>query len=100
MGCDDAPVYTLQVIAAISIHAPTWGATLLAGLLVWVLCISIHAPTWGATTISVGDQTYSVISIHAPTWGATALSLTIAARLRYFNPRTHMGCDLMLYAWL
>ena len=26
-----------------------------------------------------------------------ALSFTIAARLRYFNPRTHMGCDLLLF---
>ena len=33
--------------------------------------VSIHAPTWGAT-IGFGDISYGfIVSIHAPTWGAT-----------------------------
>ena len=35
--------------AVISIHAPTWGATIGRGRNRVVTLISIHAPTWGAT---------------------------------------------------
>ena len=77
----------------VSIHAPTWGATLhitLSLCLQWfqsthphgvrlgrgrdrlrILCVSIHAPTWGATTISPSIPNNPSVSIHAPTWGAT-----------------------------
>ena len=34
---------------AISIHAPTWGATRYVSLDTYSQAISIHAPTWGAT---------------------------------------------------
>ena len=35
------------------------------------------------------------ISIHAPTWGATSRTrFRSVRRTRYFNPRTHVGCDL------
>ena len=33
------------------------------------------------------------ISIHAPTWGATFLGIFRTRGPRYFNPRTHVGCD-------
>ena len=33
------------------------------------------------------------ISIHAPTWGATRMCFTLCISSRYFNPRTHVGCD-------
>ena len=35
------------------------------------------------------------VSIHAPTWGATPTSPR-TGRMASFNPRTHMGCDLLL----
>ena len=79
----------------ISIHAPTWGATITIQwtfLLIsqfqsthlrevrrsysfefdndWI--ISIHAPTWGATVIRGTINLNRAISIHAPTWGATS----------------------------
>ena len=78
---------------AISIHAPTWGATSIrrgrsggnahfnprthVGCDEVLLChyrvgdISIHAPTWGATGSSTPISRGWIISIHAPTWGAT-----------------------------
>ena len=78
----------------ISIHAPTWGATLDMLTYSLAMYISIHAPTWGATpengmylTFTVFQSThprgvrpvylhtctlYLPISIHAPTWGATS----------------------------
>ena len=35
--------------------------------------ISIHAPTWGATLVGLRGGLLGLISIHAPTWGATEL---------------------------
>ena len=34
--------------------------------------VSIHAPTWGATLNRLYVSCLQVVSIHAPTWGATA----------------------------
>ena len=36
------------------------------------------------------------ISIHAPTWGATSKIHSYFFGLKYFNPRTHVGCDVEL----
>ena len=58
-----------------------------------VQAISIHAPTWGATLRSGGRQKKRVISIHAPTWGATGHYFDFREKTVYFNPRTHVGCD-------
>ena len=33
----------------VSIHAPAWGATDVAGVRIVGLGVSIHAPAWGAT---------------------------------------------------
>ena len=58
------------------------------------LCISIHAPTWGATVspVLLSALASQFQSTHPrgvrPRWPWTTLPL------RYFNPRTHVGCDL------
>ncbi len=57
------------------------------------IAISIHAPTWGATVYGKDNVTGTAISIHAPTWGATTLLSHVLPSLFYFNPRTHLGCD-------
>ena len=72
MGCDIHPPQLYRGTEAISIHAPTWGATDEAGK---------------ALGLPVD------ISIHAPTWGATVYYLTNHHFGDNFNPRTHMGCD-------
>ena len=41
---------TMIIFRVVSIHAPTWGATLHELLLYQVVKVSIHAPTWGATS--------------------------------------------------
>ena len=38
----------------------------------------------------------SCISIHAPMWGATSVFGAFRTCNYYFNPRTHVGCDLVL----
>ena len=89
-----AAVHSRDVL--ISIHAPQWGATLDGHGPTAGEPISIHAPQWGATSRrgSTG-LTSPLISIHAPQWGATSWSRRTAARTRYFNPRTPVGCDSM-----
>ena len=44
-------------VQRVSIHAPTWGATLLPSEEVDALKVSIHAPTWGATL-------HIIVSVH------------------------------------
>ena len=39
--------------------------------------VSIHAPTWGATLVSDSLDLLGGVSIHAPTWGATIFILSL-----------------------
>ena len=55
--------------------------------------ISIHALTWSATEVIAGKHGNGHISIHALTWSAT-YRIGKGGRTAYFNPRTHMECDL------
>ena len=65
-----------------------------AGMFDWTAEISIHAPTWGAT-VDLQKLGVSVdISIHAPTWGATSRDCDSCGSVFHFNPRTHVGCDV------
>ena len=82
--------------AGVSIHAPTWGATLFRRMLLIKaisfnprthmgcdikegtstaaeIFVSIHAPTWGATSLASYPEHLKQVSIHAPTWGATSI---------------------------
>ena len=65
----------------------------ISSLLVLILhAVSIHAPTRGATSyITILVQLLRV-SIHAPTRGATSTTRPIFD-MPSFNPRTHTGCD-------
>ena len=56
------------------------------------LAVSIHAPTRGATADTEHTYHKEPVSIHAPTRGATFIVHLISLRLG-FNPRTHEGCD-------
>ena len=50
MGCDLSKEEAIKIYG-VSIHAPTWGATIdVVGRYI-ELHVSIHAPTWGATTL-------------------------------------------------
>ena len=55
--------------------------------------ISIHAPTRGATEAGRPKMLSNHISIHAPTRGATRPSRTTGRSLYYFNPRSHERSD-------
>ena len=112
MRCDRAAFHRASL--HVSIHAPTWGATLATP---WYTSMST---SFNPSTHMGCDKDDSyclavfIVSIHAPTWGATDTSYLYlcackfqsthphgvrqSARLIYcslpsFNPRTHMGCD-------
>ena len=72
------------------------GVRLLSFELLLEYPISIHAPTWGATWCVVRRFLCLQISIHAPTWGATPILKRLLERPPNFNPRTHVGCDLVV----
>ena len=55
--------------------------------------VSIHAPTWGATNMYSRDHVPFCVSIHAPTWGATCLRSGSLTNILCFNPRSHVGSD-------
>jgi len=38
-----------------------------------IMFVSIHAPTWGATVAGDKGVAKATVSIHAPTWGATMI---------------------------
>ena len=98
-------VECFQVKIAISIHAPTRGATgagyrlgidalfqstlpreerLCSGRICSICFrISIHAPTRGATFFLLLLRFFDIISIHAPTRGATRALLTIIGRSKF-----------------
>ena len=61
-----------------------------------VFDVSIHAPAWGATKPSVHEPEKEHVSIHAPAWGATKASHSFQIRRFGFNPRTRVGCDILL----
>ncbi len=62
------------------------------------MLISIHAPQWGATASQCAAFAGAEISIHAPQWGATSANHSSRRPIRYFNPRTPVGCDEVLLA--
>ena len=55
--------------------------------------ISIHAPTRGATAVRQQGFIEPHISIHAPTRGATFLQVHTRSTYPDFNPRAHAGRD-------
>ena len=58
------------------------------------LCFNPRTP-WDATRKDTQFMILNSVSIHAPTWDATQLSEYPRPFCR-FNPRTHMGCDILL----
>ena len=61
----------VQVLRAISIHAPTWGATQEAVTKAIDLQFQSTHPRGVRPTVSYDGEEIILISIHAPTWGAT-----------------------------
>ena len=54
--------------------------------------VSIHAPTWGATVSTLGIDFNKLFQSTHP-HGVRPKTLYCSCRCDCFNPRTHMGCD-------
>ena len=80
------------LVAFVSIHAPTRGATAVADFCERCVNVSIHAPTRGATRRRSQPHDLSSVSIHAPTRGATS-NAQRSCHWASFNPRAHAGRD-------
>ena len=79
-------------IIFVSIHAPTWGATLHDGIFL-VLCRFQSTRPRGARRRRALAAARTAVSIHAPTWGATKSSCCCGQLNNSFNPRAHVGRD-------
>ena len=56
--------------------------------------ISIHAPTWGATYPTTNDRDADPVFQSTHPRGVRLHDVRPPAARDYFNPRTHVGCDL------
>ena len=89
-------IFANFIFHIISIHAPTRGATIPGHGHLWhTAMISIHAPTRGATVSYIAARKRFGISIHAPTRGATPMGVQYLPVSADFNPRSHKGSDGM-----
>ncbi len=57
------------------------------------LQVSIHAPAWGATILATQKLAKYTVSIHAPAWGATREVIERKSCQISFNPRARVGRD-------
>ena len=98
-----APAWGATVVALhyhtvsfeVSIHAPAWGATRLWRSAAWWETVSIHAPAWGATQVLQRLLWALLVSIHAPAWGATPAGAGGWLSAGGFNPRARVGRDVV-----
>ena len=88
-GCDLKCRPYLVADLAVSIHAPTRGATADSDFADLDLEVSIHAPTRGATAGCAAPCLASLVSIHAPTRGATLTLLRIVAKTVFQSTHPH-----------
>ena len=110
----DTPKVAKQLVRAVSIHAPTRGATSSVRAVNGKCVVSIHAPARGATESAsplptekevsihapaggrppkVAKQFVTSVSIHAPARGATLGIATGSRQPIGFNPRPRAGGD-------
>ena len=83
MGSDVFLLLCVDMPKKVSIHAPTWGATIGGHLRSLLHIVSIHAPTWGATKLDEYMLRSYYVSIHAPTWGATQRTAEMMYRIEF-----------------
>ena len=82
-----------EALDDISIHAPTWGATTYAGDLVLSTEFQSTHPR-GVRPLASQLNTYFRIFQSTHPRGVRPRSRAAGGRTSYFNPRTHVGCDL------
>ena len=72
MGSDHSNLHSYLLVAGVSIHAPTWGATPRSPYQSAKCPFQSTLPHGERLVAIVSPILDSTVSIHAPTWGATA----------------------------
>ena len=85
-------IAAVKAAVAISIHAPTRGATFCSRLHYHLRAISIHAPTRGATIVLNDALTFEQFQSTLPR-GERLRKEGKYAYTNNFNPRSHEGSD-------
>ena len=80
----------------VSIHAPTWGATVPVVAYHKRALFQSTRPRGARRMLDVKTITHNIVSIHAPTWGATLTGSKPRSPNSGFNPRAHVGRDNVL----
>ena len=85
-----------EVTALDAIHKAVLGKAACAGRVTEGVgtCISIHAPTWGATRRRTLSTVYIKFQSTHPRGVRQRQNAQLIAALN-FNPRTHVGCDVL-----
>ena len=113
----DAGSGRLHILSAVSIHAPTKGATVKEGVAIYtqlfqstlprrerqsstlylMSCLRFNPRSHEGSDMAAGRNIkgITIVSIHAPTKGATRLDGVNAVFEQSFNPRSHEGSDFM-----
>ena len=83
-----------EVTALDAIHKAALGKAACAGRVTEGVgtCISIHAPTWGATVTGISER--DIMSFQSTHPRGVRHGASVEKVLHdHFNPRTHVGCD-------
>ncbi len=94
------PNSDINIVDAVSIHTPAWGATENCPNRNGVREFQSTHPHGVRQKDLLTRTTGTIVSIHTPAWGATRA--TVVQRLitnLCFNPHTRMGCDFSLIAF-
>ncbi len=97
VGRDYSKCLFCKNMVVVSIHAPTWGATIRSCHLRLSVKVSIHAPTWGATAVNAGVNNGSMFQFTRPR-GARQTPTGSNMMRACFNSRAHVGRDCFFAA--
>ncbi len=89
----------IHIMSEISIHVPAWGTTADTPPILKANGISIHVPAWGTTTIRKENGMLTRFQSTFPR-GERPVCLTDCRPLAYFNPRSRVGNDAIVFLTL
>ncbi len=70
MGSDPTKIIGVPVLSCFNPRS-RMGSDLGDSGVIAMAAVSIHAPAWGATQSEIANNAITTVSIHAPAWGAT-----------------------------
>ena len=99
-GMRHCTIYRIDNGIYISIHASAWDATIMPVAEIDVPAFQSTHPRGMRRDSDIAKMLGIKISIHASAWDATSKRVVRSTIYHYFNPRIHVGCDLLLHLLL